>query len=138
MPSTVNCGQQLAMAKMTGALDRAKVRALLDRVAHRYLPGKVLKPKQIDALVEIGVGKDALIQLPTGYGKTAIMQLALPLLREVKSIPDAISIIICPLNSIIDNIISSTAEMGMHAQRASDMTRIVDFVIAHPEQLLDE
>lgn len=68
-----------------------------------------LKPKQLDALKKIYEGKDTLVLLPTGYGKSVIFHL-LP-----KLFGDKIVICVSPLNAIIMDQIKRLRSRGILA-----------------------
>ena len=78
-----------------------------------------IKQKQREALEKIVLyGKDSLIVLPTGYGKSLIYQMLPPLfdyylaadkLKNDKSIV----IVICPLNALIDDQINKLNSVGV-------------------------
>ena len=74
-------------------LKRAKVNAKLDYLA--------LDSFQNHAILSLIRGINTVLVVPTGSGKTAVMQVALEALREIKEIPDGIGVCLQPLNSIL-------------------------------------
>ena len=82
------------------------------------------KPKQVLCLEKIFLGRDTLVVLPTGYGKSLIYYLALALLfaktNGAKDVnPDgkitSIVIVMSPLNALIKNQIDQLSLNGIEA-----------------------
>ncbi|OWF50907.1 ATP-dependent DNA helicase Q-like 3 [Mizuhopecten yessoensis] len=75
-----------------------------------------LKEKQLDTLRNLYEGRDVVSVLPTGYGKSVIFQL-LPWMfqRKHNSATPYIVLIICPLNSIMEDQVMGLREKGISA-----------------------
>ena len=79
------------------------------------------KVGQVRALEAVFLGKDVIGVLLTGYGKSLIFQLTLDLIafnvrdeRDVEVKGESIVIIVCPLDSLIENHAKSLNEKGIH------------------------
>ena len=80
----------------------------------------VLKPKQEEALFGFLQRKDVFAVLPTGCGKSLIFQLvpdvcSLLQLQGLDYPKNAILIVICPLNALVDSHINELCERGISA-----------------------
>ncbi|XP_060084050.1 bifunctional 3'-5' exonuclease/ATP-dependent helicase WRN-like [Ylistrum balloti] len=75
-----------------------------------------LKEKQVQTLQNLYEGRDVISVLPTGYGKSIIFQL-LPWLfqRKYDSSTPCIVLVICPLNSIMEDQVMGLRERGISA-----------------------
>ena len=74
-----------------------------------------LKPCQIECLHAVSEKKDLLAILPTGYGKSAIFQLASYVIKEKYNLDKSVCLILTPLNSIMMDQINSLAKKGINA-----------------------
>lgn len=79
-----------------------------------------LKPKQVFCLENLFLGKDVIAVLPTGFGKSYLFH-ALPDLFPEK-LPGAnnIVLVLCPLNSILEDQITVLTSQGI----AADVLRV--------------
>lgn len=73
-----------------------------------------LKPQQIQCLDHLLNGTDVLAALPTGYGKSLIFQLLPNLFPTKKSDSNNIVIVVCPLNSIIEDQIHALESRNLN------------------------
>lgn len=75
-----------------------------------------LKEKQIQTLKSLYEGHDTMAVLPTGFGKSIIFQL-LPFLfqRKLGQHQPMISLIVTPLNSIMQDQVRSLSKLGINA-----------------------
>ena len=73
--------------------------------------GFFLKPKQVKCFENLLNGHDVLAVLPTGFGKSLLYHL-LPSLLPVKNKRNIV-IVVCPLNSIIEDQIKVLTERGV-------------------------
>uniref|UniRef100_A0A8W8KTZ8 DEAD/DEAH-box helicase domain-containing protein n=1 Tax=Magallana gigas TaxID=29159 RepID=A0A8W8KTZ8_MAGGI len=75
-----------------------------------------LKDKQIQTLKSLYEGHDTMAVLPTGFGKSIIFQL-LPFLfqRKLGQQQPMISLIVTPLNSIMQDQVRSLTKLGINA-----------------------
>ncbi|PJE78234.1 ATP-dependent DNA helicase RecQ [invertebrate metagenome] len=82
-----------------------------------------LKEKQLDTLRHLYEGRDVVSVLPTGYGKSVIFQL-LPWLfqRKHNSRTPYIVLVICPLNSIMEDQVIGLRGKGIAACYLSGST----------------
>lgn len=74
-------------------IERAQVKA---KLGHLTLDS--FQKKSVLSLIR---GINTLLVVPTGSGKTAVMQIALEALREMKAIEDGVGVCLQPLNSIL-------------------------------------
>ena len=72
-----------------------------------------LKEAQVQALESVYEGKSTICLLPTGFGKSVIYQLT-PFLLEHK-VQDAVTLVISPLNSIMQDQVRNLARRGVKA-----------------------
>lgn len=87
-------------------------RVLENALEKNKLQNIYLKPKQVVCLKYIFEGLDVIAILPTGFGKSLIYQL-LPWMLPVKE-KNNIVIVAAPLNSIIEDQISSLKHRGIN------------------------
>ena len=80
-----------------------------------------LRPKQCQAVEALLQGRDVLAILPTGYSKSMIFQVyvaaAALQVKEHQTV-----LVVCPLESIINDQIKEAKGMGMSAASLSDVT----------------
>ena len=74
-------------------IERAKVKAKLGHLT--------LDSFQKESVLSLIRGINTMLVVPTGSGKTAVMQIALEALREMKAIEDGVGVCLQPLNSIL-------------------------------------
>ena len=106
-----------------------------------------LKKEQMHALSEYVIGKDVVVNLPTGYGKSLIYSLC-PLvcdnLRNVNSKKErSMLLLIYPLTALMDDKILSLAQLGLSSLKLTpnvsevDISRIesgdIQVIILSPE-----
>ena len=72
-----------------------------------------LKEAQVQALESVYEGKNTICLLPTGFSKSVIYQLT-PFLLEHK-VQDAVTLVISPLNSIMQDQVRNLARRGVKA-----------------------
>ncbi|XP_069123906.1 ATP-dependent DNA helicase Q1-like [Argopecten irradians] len=78
--------------------------------------GHTLKDKQLQSLKKLYNGNDVISVLPTGYGKSIIFQLLPWFFQRQHNLPlPGIVIVICPLNSIIQDQVISLRSKGIPA-----------------------
>ena len=107
-----------------------------------------LKKEQMQALSEYVKGKDVVVNLPTGYGKSLIYSLVCPRacdnLRRVKSKKErSMSLLISPLTALMDDQRLSLAQLGLSSLKLTpnvseaDISRIqsgdIQVIILSPE-----
>lgn len=92
-------------------------RILLDVLRSRGQERFEIKPKQKEALQKIVLdGKDCVIVLPTGYGKSLVYQLLPSLFDRVSkdsSKGKSVVIVVSPLNALIDDQINKLNTLGV-------------------------
>jgi ATP-dependent DNA helicase RecQ len=114
----------------------------------QYFPGISLKDKQRECLDLLCEGRDCIASLPTGYGKSLIFQLSSPLIKQVRGIANATTLVICPLNIIQQDQLLRLETVGLKAcrldvqcQTDTRMCDIIngqyDLVLCHPEALFN-
>ena len=101
-------------------------------------PSFIFKPFQIHCLENILL-RDVVAMLPTGYGKSLIYQI-LPAFLDIKSTRNFV-IVICPLNSIIEDQINVLKKWGINAGvlkevQEDDSSRL--FSNGSPSKTVDE
>ncbi|XP_074620808.1 ATP-dependent DNA helicase RecQ-like [Acropora palmata] len=80
-----------------------------------------LKVEQRDAVVSLLDGHDVLAVLPTGFGKSLIFQ-AFVLAAEMERERLQTALVLCPLQSIINDQISEARNMGLSASSVADLS----------------
>ena len=109
-----------------------------------------LKDEQKRALFHLVSGKDVFVNLPTGFGKSLIYQLAPLVVEEISrckgDIRSAIVLVISPLVSLIKDQVKSLWQKGIRAsfigagQEEANFKQIVDgemnIVYSSPEAML--
>lgn len=122
-------------------------------VASDRLVGGRPKPHQLEACVNILRGKDVLVNLPTGYGKTLIYQLlpiaAKEILREtclevLKTDLDPFVLVLSPLISLMEDQVKRCDRLGLTAlylipstcQSTALEGKAPDIIYSSPEMLL--
>ena len=107
------------LSKMT---EKSSVLSRLGSAFNRCnFPSFCLKPLQVKCFEYLLKGKDVVAVLPTGFGKSLLFQL-LPDFFPVKADKNIV-IVVCPLNSIIEDQLKVLQERGVTAdvlQLASD------------------
>ncbi|XP_066916114.1 ATP-dependent DNA helicase RecQ-like [Clytia hemisphaerica] len=107
-----------------------------------------IRPKQLEAIINIVKGYDTLAILPTSYGKSLIFRLIPSVSKQLKGhTNNAVVAVIVPLESIIKDQISSanklSSSLGIKACRidSTDLSTILNenynILIGTPEQWLD-
>ncbi|XP_070547945.1 uncharacterized protein [Ptychodera flava] len=90
----------------------------LQKSIHCFSPSLKLREKQVEALKSIYDGRDAMVVLPTGYGKSVIYQL-LPYLLSCKQFGHCDTLrtvlVISPLNALILEQVQKLRAIGMKA-----------------------
>ena len=79
-----------------------------------------LKPEQRKALNYLLNGKDVLVVLPTGFGKSLIFQL-FAVAGQVEMVK-TVALVICQLQSIVDDQIAEARSLGISAVFLSELT----------------
>jgi ATP-dependent DNA helicase RecQ len=93
-------------------------------LSRRKFPPFCLKPLQVKFFEHALKGLDVIAVLPTGFGKSLLFQL-LPDFLPVKGEKNIV-LVVCPLNSIIEDQLKVLEERGISAdvlQLSSDQTR---------------
>ena len=80
-----------------------------------------LKVEQHDAVVSLLDGHDFLAVLPMGFGKSLIFQVFV-LAAEMERGRLQTALVLCPLQSIINNQISEARNMGLSASSVADLS----------------
>ena len=80
-----------------------------------------LKEEQRDAVVSLLDGHAVLAVLPTGFGKSLIFQ-AFVLVAEMERERLQTALVLCPLQSIINDQISEARNMGLSASSVADLS----------------
>ncbi|KAL4236165.1 hypothetical protein ACF0H5_004551 [Mactra antiquata] len=108
----------------------------------------VLKPKQIECFIYILSGRDVIVNLPVGYGKSLIYQL-LPGIMKKKGRRKTVVLVVSPLNIIQEEQLKFLESRSVSACRLpysdydskEDLSKIADghfsVLFAHPEALLN-
>ena len=78
-----------------------------------------LKPEQRTAIKSLACGKDVLAVLPTGFGKSSIFQFLVGV-KEKLSKETACILVICPLRSLIQDLIEEAISLGLTANSLPD------------------
>lgn len=119
-------------------------------VASNRLVGGKPKPQQLEACLSILQGKDVLVCLPTGYGKTLVYQLlpiaAKEILRETKVYQlDPFVLVLSPLISLMEDQVKRCHRLGLSAlylfpstcQSTALEGKTPDVIYSSPKMLLD-
>lgn len=80
-----------------------------------------LRPEQRQAVNALLQGRDVLAVLPTGFGKSLIFQLFAAAAAIERSRHQTV-LVVCPLQSIIDDQITEARSMGMSAASVADVS----------------
>ena len=80
-----------------------------------------LKPEQRQAVKAVLKGGDVLAVLPTGYGKSLIFQL-FAAAAAIKRRQHQTVLVVCPLQSIIDDQVAEARSIGMSAASFADVS----------------
>ncbi len=88
------------------------LKKLFDSVEHSGHSGFILKPAQIIALEQVFLGKDTLVLLPTGYGKSLIFQI-LPWLLSKENSAFGTVLVVSPLNALMADQINGLRSIGV-------------------------
>lgn len=131
----------------------------IKKAVTKYDSEIILKPKQLESLSNIYDGKDCIVNLPTGFGKSLIFHLLPCLFRNklcLKESDSAVVIVVCPLNVIQEDQIIQLNQQNIPACRIdisgqvlnvngngeiclSDLDHVrsgfFDIVFCHPESL---
>ena len=75
-----------------------------------------LKDLQIEALLCVIEKRDIMAILPTGYGKSLIYQLAPLILKDYYNLQKSVSMVLIPLNSIMQDQIIALQKIGEQAR----------------------
>ena len=97
-----------------------------------------LKDKQLQTLQYLYEGEDCISVLPTGYGKSVIFQL-LPWLFQYKRRAQTplIVIIVCPLNSLMQDQVMTLSSKGVSACYLSvEGKKPIDMIHVHPNSFM--
>ncbi|XP_060572949.1 uncharacterized protein LOC132730885 [Ruditapes philippinarum] len=111
-------------------------------------PSFSLKPKQLECLNHIIEGRDVLVNLPVGYGKSLIYQM-LPSIMERMGRSRTVVLVISPLNIIQEDQLKKLQDHGKlsyilpfcDGNSEVDLTGIIDgkysIIFSHPETILN-
>ena len=105
--------------KFKMAFDRELFASAVDRVCRKFNIEN-LKEQQSTALYEFLCGKDVFVNLPTGYGKSLIFQMAPLVARELSStLPgqfssSSIVLVISPLVALMKDQVNALTELGIN------------------------
>ncbi len=141
--AAANLGESLACASQTGVRSARPSRDRIARLARRHLGFDRLRPGQVEAIEAVVSGRDTLVVMPTGGGKSAVYQLAA---RELTG-P---TVVVSPLIALQQDQVAALAgcdvgdaaavnsHVGVRAleatwQRLED--EALEFVFVAPEQL---
>ncbi|XP_057315414.1 ATP-dependent DNA helicase RecQ-like [Hydractinia symbiolongicarpus] len=80
-----------------------------------------IKPKQLEAVVNILNGVDTLCIFPTCYGKSLIYQLLPSVCLELNIAPSPLVLVVSPLNSLIQDQVSSANSLSALGLKASKL-----------------
>ena len=97
-------------------ISRSNMEAFEERLADAKQKLNVdfdLKTEQVNALKSVYQGRDTVCILRTGFGKSVIYQLTPYLLAH--KVPDAITLVISPLNSIMQDQVMKLCRQGVKA-----------------------
>lgn len=94
-----------------------------------------LKPKQLQCLRDL-VKCDTVLVLPTGYGKSLIFEL-LPYYFEHVHGFTTLTILIEPLNAIIEQEVTKLGDQAVHLTSEADLSHNYKYYIGHPEDILN-
>ncbi|XP_046546635.1 ATP-dependent DNA helicase RecQ-like [Haliotis rubra] len=86
----------------------------LNNAKHQLNINFELKDQQLSTLRHLYEGNDCIAVLPTGYGKSAVFQLLPWLLQKDLSVPGMV-IVVCPLNSLMQDQVMSLCDRGIKA-----------------------
>ena len=88
---------------------------LSSALSRSEFPALMFKPKQVVCWEQLWLGKDVIGVLPTGYGKSVLFQLLPYILpqKDKKDVNDNIVLVVCPLNSIIEDQIRFLCSIGI-------------------------
>ena len=100
--------------KMAESREKLSVLSQLGLALNRYnFPSFCLKPLQVKCFEYLLKGQDVVAVLPTGFGKSLLFQL-LPDFLPLKANQNIV-IVVCPLNSIIEDQLKVLEERGVAA-----------------------
>ena len=111
-------------------------------------PSMLIRPRQLQAIINIVHGKDTLAILPTSYGKSMIFRLLPSVFKALKGQPnDAIVVVFVPLVSIVADQVDAanklTSSLGLKAcaislnEYQNILSGTYNILIGTPESWLD-
>lgn len=107
--------------------------SVLSRLGYAFnrcnFPSFCLKPLQVKCFDYLLKGKDIVVVLPTGFGKSLLFQL-LPDFLPVKADKNIV-IVVCPLNSIIEDQLEVLQDRGI----AADVLQLTSYKREAPDSL---
>ena len=91
----------------------AQLQVVVNEVLSRVNPCFLIKPKQLECIINIMDNRDTLAILPTSYGKSLIYQIIPSICKNLSNQPDhAIVIVFSPLKSLVEDQVKSAKDLS--------------------------